>query len=186
MRRIALPIALAVFTAAPLQSQSAEVPEWFMNPPRRDGWIAAVARGQSKVDALAFAVGEIADQMLTDVQRDSMLIRMVSSQRIGSIRVRTLSEKFIASFGDSSNAKPERTFRRIVRMTSADSSSQLQAALFEQGPEGDEEVERTLSLDGELRIFLDALTGIGARITTAENAGGYYILVSVPQRALRP
>jgi hypothetical protein len=189
MRRLFLHLPLLVVAAlstAPLHAQTADIPDWFMNPPRREGWVTAVAQGQSKIDALGYALGDIADQLLTKAQRDSMITWTVSSQQIGSIRVQTLSELFIGELPGTPKGKKERTFRRIVRLTSADSSARLQAGVFEEGLEGEEEIERTLSLDGELRMFIDALSGIGGRITTAENSTGYYVMVSVPQRALRP
>jgi hypothetical protein len=112
-------------------------------------------------------------------------VKSVTIQEVASIRVRTLTERFVST-DDSAKAPELKTFRRAIELTSADSASRIRTFIQSVRNGDDEEIQKTVSLDGELRIFLDALSGIGARITTQETATGYFVLIAVPGRALLP
>jgi hypothetical protein len=176
---------LLLAVAAPLSAQMAEVPDWFLNPPSRAGWVSAVASGQSKIDALGFAVAELAKQRTTRMQQDTGVMKAISVQRVGSISVRSLDERFETTSADSARKVIERTFRSAVQLVSADSSARIQAFRGSTKVGDEEEIELTVSLTGELKLFLDALSGMGARITTKETATHYFLMIAVPERALR-
>lgn len=197
---------LLAITSSPAVAQVADIPEWVLNPPRRAGWVHAVGIGQSKIDALAYAVGDIAASVQVEMgssrarsdattgttaellDTSGQASQAVVVQRVGSIEVRSLEEKFTSVVTDSAGGKGHSitTYSKAVQLTSADSTAKIRAFQSSAREEGqDEEIVTSVSLEGDLKLFLDALSGLGARITTQETPTHYYVLIAVPARALK-
>ena len=197
--------ALAAVLLVAASGVGAQEPDWILNPPKRGGWVHVVGSGQSKIDAVADAYAKLAasipvrparssdttgssaagDEKILDIFRAA--IRATTAQRVGPILVRALEEKFSSTVRDSAGQETVlNTYRRAVQVTSADSSMHIRTFQSSESDGSEDESLRTVSLEGELRVFVDALTGLGARITTHETPFGYHMLVALPERALLP
>lgn len=184
---------LAALMCAPsAKAQSADVPDWVLNVPQRAGWVHAASSGQSRIDALADAIRQLAefnDPLATlaapapSAESSSVVnTRAVTNRTVGSIQVQMLVER---TYVDSTGADVPNKVTRLVRLTSADRASKIEY-FFSETEGAEPSVERTVSLEGDLQIFLTALAGIGARITTHDGRTHYSVLIAVPERSLKP
>ncbi len=175
--------AILLGLAPAIAQDKPDLPDWIMHPPDSPTGIRGFGSGDTKLDAIAVALGELSAKIdtvesSTIMYNDSLITKASSSTRFGKVRVWWITKDFtVESDGSDSDFS-----QRICKVNLGDSLNYYQIKSFEEmsSINGEDRSETYIEATGKnlrFKNLLDELKTAGVEIKTFETEDIYWVLM---------